>query len=852
MGKRSRKEQQPERGETPGPPATDDCGATNRQGAGQAAPEQSGETPPAGPAAAPSFALSGPSSTPLGGTRRRFRGWRGWLLRLALLVLSPILCLGLLEAGLRLGGYGYPTTFFLGPDSRGNYTVNYRFGWRFFPRRLATQPHPCTLSAKPPGTVRIFVFGGSAAQGFPDPSFSFGRILAVMLGRQYPGKQVEVVNAAMPAINSHAVLEIARDCAAHEPDLFLVYLGNNEVVGPYGPGTGFKRSTPGLGMIRASLWAKSTRVGELLGDASAALRRDRSAVDRAPDMETYLANPVPADDPRLAAVYDNCRRNLTDLCGVARRAHAAVVLCSVAVNLRDCPPLASLHRPDLSAEELAKWESIYQAGCAAEASNRWQEAARHYEAAEKIDDRFAELQFRMARCLMKADRNAEARRRFELARDLDVLRFRADSRINAIVREVAAAQGTGHHVPMVDVRFVDAERALAENDPGGAGLGDPRPTEAGGDLFYEHVHLTFAGNYVLARAVLDPVAAALPQLGGKQGEVPSRQQCAELLALTPGDEYQAAAVMVNMTSRPPFSNQLDHALRQAAARRRRDDLHRRALLPQAIQAARTAYDAALARSPGDWDLNYHFGALALDWERPKLAEEHLRIAAERAPWDARTHNLLGSALAGQGRLDEAIAQYRVALEINPVLVEAEKNLAVALADAGRFDEAVTHFHKALEINPEFVEAYDNFGRLLAGQGRLDEAIVQYRAALKIDPDFAEAQDDIGQALFRQGLPDEAAGHFRKAVEVKPTFAEAHNNLALLLVKRGRFDEAVVHYRKALEIKPDYAGAHFNLGMALADRGQLDEAIVHFQKALEIKPDFIQARRSLEALRGNSP
>ena len=761
-----------------------------------------------------------------------------------LLVLSPVLCLGLLEAGLRLGGYGYPTTFFLGPDSSGRCTVNHCFGWRFFPRWFATQPYPCTLSAKPAGTVRIFVLGGSAAQGFPDPSFSFGRILAVMLSQQYPGRQFEVVNAAMPAINSHGALEIARDCATHEPDLFLVYLGNNEVIGPYGPGTVFQRWSPSLGMIRASLWVKSTRVGELFSDATAALRRDASDANRRPGMEVFLSNPVAADDPRLTAVYDNYRRNLSDICGVARRCHAAVVLCSVAVNLRDCPPLASLHRSDLSAAELAQWESIYKAGGGLEADHRWQDAARQYEAAEKIDDRYAELQFRLARCLMKAgpgtgSRVAEARERFESARDLDVLRFRADSRINAIVREVAAAQGTA------DVYFADAERALAESDPAAAGV-------AGGDFFYEHVHLTFEGNYVLARAVLGPVAAALPQLAGKHGAVPSRQRCADLLVLTPGDEYQAAAVAVNITSRPPFTNQLDHPLRQAAARRHRDDLHRRALSPQAVQSARNAYQAAIAESPGNWELHYHFGALALEWGQPKLAEEHLRVATESAPWDARTHNLLGSALAGQGRFDEAVAKYRKALEISPGFAEAEKNLAVALAERGQRDEALAHFHKALEINPEFVEAHDNLGRLLAGQGQFDEAIVEYRKALEIDPDCAAAHDDIGQALFHQGLLDEAAEQFRKAVEIKPDFSEAHNNLGLLLVKRGQFDEAVAHYRRALEIKPDYARAHFNLGMALAGRGQFDEAIAHLQKALELEPDFLQARRSLEALRANQP
>ncbi len=214
------------------------------------------------PAAAdPQSALGVPPACS-GPKLRRFRGWRGWLLRLSLLVLSPVLFFGLVETGLRLGGYGYPTGFFLGPDADGKWTTNERFGWRFFPQSLSRDPDPCTLSAKPAGTVRIFVLGESAAMGVPDPAFNVGRILAAMLREQYPGVQFEVVDGAMTAINSHVVRQIAGDCAARQPDLFVVYMGNNEVVGPYGPGTIFQKWSPSLGMIRASLWVKSTRVGE--------------------------------------------------------------------------------------------------------------------------------------------------------------------------------------------------------------------------------------------------------------------------------------------------------------------------------------------------------------------------------------------------------------------------------------------------------------------------------------------------------------------------------------------------------------------------------------------------------------
>ena len=47
----------------------------------------------------------------------------------------------------------------------------------------------------------------------------------------------EVINAAVTSMNSHVARRIAKDCAAHDPDVFIIFMGNNEVVGPYGPPT---------------------------------------------------------------------------------------------------------------------------------------------------------------------------------------------------------------------------------------------------------------------------------------------------------------------------------------------------------------------------------------------------------------------------------------------------------------------------------------------------------------------------------------------------------------------------------------------------------------------------------------
>jgi tetratricopeptide (TPR) repeat protein len=785
------------------------------------------------PAAVP-LATAETTETAASKPRRAISRRRKWLFRLTAMVLGPLLCLMLLEAGLRVAGYGYPTSFFLGPLADGTCVTNPHFGWRFFPRALSRKPIPCSISAKPTGAIRIFILGSSAAQGVPEPAFSFGRILEVMLRARYPNEKFEVVNAAMTAINSHVVLEIARDCAAHQPDLFVVYMGNNEVVGPYGPGTVFQRWSPSRRLIRANAWLKSTRIGQLLDDAMRRLGSREPSPTAWQGMEMFTGNQVAADDPRLEAVYASFRQNLIDLFAVAHRAGATLILSTAAVNLRDCPPFASLHRPDLSPEDLAKWKSIYRSGVDLESRSLCSEALKRYEAAAKLDDRFADLQFRLGRCLAAEGRLAEARNRFILARDLDALRFRADSRLNAIVRDVAAEQAPS------GTRLVDAERLLADSDSASDGI-------LGGDLFYEHVHLTFDGNYFLAQAVMRQIESALPQLAaaGKPGPVLSRKQSAESLVLTPADEYQMAKSITEITtSRPPFTNQLDHAAHQASLRKQLAVLGRRALSPQALDEACSRYEAALERTPDDWHLHRRYGLLAMACGRYQIAVKHLRLVLEKVPLDVGSHLELGNALRDSGRIDEAIVHYRRALELAPLDSMIHVYLGNALNTRGQTDEAISCLQRAVELDPKCVTAHNSLGSALDARGRADEAIAEYKKALELDPTLATVHNNLAYSLESRGRTAEAVAEYQEALKDDPGHAIAHFNLARLLYSQGRSDDAIAHFRKAVQINPKYALAHTNLGAVLLHCQQFDEAIIHFRKALEIDPNCAAARANL--------
>jgi tetratricopeptide (TPR) repeat protein len=798
---------------------------------------------------------------------------RRWF-RLAALAL-PLVLLGVFEAGLRLFGYGYPTPFFLKREARGQpvFIENQEFTKRFFPPGLARTPEPVVVPAKKgPDTCRIFIFGESAAMGDPAPAFGFGRILEVLLRAQYPGKQFEVVNVAVTAINSHVVREIARDCAAREGDVWLIYLGNNEVIGPFGAATVFSAQAPRRALIRATLAFRATRTGQWLEAVRFKLTGGKGAPASWEGLEMFLNQQLREEDPRLTAVYDHFARNLDDLLRLAARARAQVLLSTVVSNLKDCPPFASLHRADLSAAALADWTKLWQTATNHEAAQQFPAALAAYQAAARLDDRFAELHFRVGRCHWALGQHAEARRSFERARDLDTLRFRADTRINDILRRAAQQRADG------GVRLVDAVETFARHSPHGV---------PGEELLYEHVHPNFDGQYLLARTFAEAIAPLLPpRIAAAATRAPllTSEECARRLACTDWDRYQVVDEVFKRLQLPPFTSQLDHAARSERLNKWRSALEP-ALRPEGVDRALAIYRQALALAPEDWVLHANFARLLQESAELRGAEEHWRRVIELVPHncepyyhlanvlDARgnagdavtffrqalqrqpdmveARNGLGLAFASMGRVAEAVAEYEAALRRKPDFAEARVNLGQLLASQGKADAAVAQYTAALRANSNSAAAHINLGKMLAGSNRLDEAIAHYEAALRVSPNNFIAHYNLGNALHAQGRPA-ALTHYAEAARLKPDFAEARYNLAVGLANRGRTAEAISNLTEVVRMRPEMADAQFNLGVALARERRFDEAIARFEETLRLEPNNEQARRFLEqatALRG---
>ena len=326
--------------------------------------------------------------------RQPTTGLRLWLFRAVAAIIFPLIFLAAIELTLRLVGFGFPASAIqtFKSDGTKKYCENAKFAWQFFPPNIAREFEPFIFdAAKKTDTYRIFIAGASAAQGVPDSAYSFARILNVMLRKRYPQVNFEVINTTMTAINSHVVLPIVKDCAKHDPDLFIVYLGNNEVVGPYGAADVFGGFSTNLSLVRFGIAARTTRTGQMLAGLTGIAEDPDEVIMSWGGMEMFLDRQLRASDRRLETVYSHFRRNLEDIRDAALDANAQIILCTVGSNLKDCPPFASLHRADLNETRKSEWNRIYQQGIDLETRGDFTNAIESFLAASAIDDTYAEL-----------------------------------------------------------------------------------------------------------------------------------------------------------------------------------------------------------------------------------------------------------------------------------------------------------------------------------------------------------------------------------------------------------------------------------------------------------------------------
>ncbi|MDY0149041.1 MAG: hypothetical protein RBT03_03025 [Kiritimatiellia bacterium] len=714
------------------------------------------------------------------------------------------------------------------------WTENPFFTYRFYPGRLAPAPLPIVARHTPSNnTIRICLLGGSTAMGMPEPAFGLGRQLERMLRHRYPDQTIELIPMGYDGANSHVLREVARDLQRLNPQAVIVLTGNDEVAGPYGPTTRLGRLHSSSRIARGMVLFSRTRLAQLIAGTFHRIfpaRIDQMAWQRQEPIT--LRGRLRPRDPHLKTVARSFRKNLDAILTVAEAASPAVMVCTVPVNLRDCAPFSTPYLTDEAAAQEVR-ETLRAAAAATAATNRF-EATRLYAHAIQLNPDHAEALFRAARLALDDNRSAEAAALFSRARDADALRLRADSKLNALIRECADGRSAS---------LLDAEALFAIRSPQGI---------PGRELFLDHIHLTFSGNYLLASALVHRMEfmGAIP--AAPTAHIPTVGDMAEALLYHPWGRAAQIEALMQQQLRTPFRRQTTNA--ETLARLKEEwmqwDERVAAFTPDTTRAI---FDRHLASHPDNAWL-----AIRTAWHLLKanaLGQAETAATAAYSHWPHRfdTRALLALTRACQGQE----ARQGIDLLRGPPGSSGYYDIHFAsvigqhLLERGQLVYARPWLSYAIERdkwNSDAVIALaETLHRLDGVNQRTATQLRQLRQ--RPHPPFAWTIDWLSEALRLLDQDQHAVGLLQDAIKRNPRNPLLWEELAVLHTLLGDWKTAFDCYTRSEELAPyryerylKWADAMFRLRQYRRAKIQMNR----YQTYMPDDPDALELQERIDA------
>ncbi len=608
------------------------------------------------------------------------------------LFLIPFLFFAVLEGALRLAGVGHSTALF---EQKGDYFyLNPSYPALFFSRSEASIPQvieqriPVTKQAN---TLRIVCLGGSTTAGFPfEVNINFPHFLKDFLEANAPGTQWEVINLGISAINSHAVRFMLPEILKLKPDLIVVYMGHNEFYGALGlASTGRLGSNPGV--IQFVLHLRRLRIYQALE-----MLINRFLPSPKPAAKTLMARMIkmaniPLSSPIRQKTAQNFEQNLSLILNRLRRADVPVVLSTISSNLKNQEPLG--YNPLTQEKQIRAFLQ----------KQDFVQAIALLQKALQADSTNPLTHFLLGRAYYGQERFSQAKRHFVLARDFDLVPFRAPSNINRIIRK---------HAKNSNVLLVDMDSLFCSL----AAHGIP-----GNTLFLEHLHPTANGYRAMGRAF---AAAVLKQLSINNSKGFSNiPRCYTNLDLAIG-ELKIADLVQN----PPFNSRTNF-------RPRIDD-------PPVLQFAQSHVFKKLLWDAAHFSLgDYYFQKQLFDSARNEFsAVLHVDSLHVTALYKLGDVNLV------KKNFKKALLFYQRAVKVNPEAAFLQAKLGRALFLSGnvrRANNVINHVLQSQNLKSQLgprqlAELWYLKALCLRQLNKTGQAQQALRQALKLFPEHQRA------------------------------------------------------------------------------------------------------------------
>jgi len=701
-----------------------------------------------------------------------------------------------LELLCRMLHLGYPTRFLVPFEREGQpvWIDNQLFGYRFFAPPVSRAPTPLVIPVqKNPDEFRVVILGESAAMGEPEPAFGPARMLELFLTKRFPDRKITVLNAAMTAINSHVIREIVRDLEKIQPDVVILYIGNNEVVGPFGPGTVFNAHA-----ISSKLNRLRTMVSRL--QISSAMRRiwfERDGSDKQiwQGMEMFTNNLVPPDDPRLGDVYDSFARNIQAMIDQIHEFGAKPILCTMAVNLAAQAPFHGTSTGNsTSLDELKK------------------------------------------------------------SRDEDHLRFRADSGINSVIRETSRVNSNillfcdaetifeadgppGNNFFLDHVHFnLSGSYLLAQSwdaaiSGGFISTGEPAPRfqEISEFVMWNPYSALDVAENMKARSLRPPFSTASDHADRLINWTREIADLHRKIRLTPID-----TMVQQFKDRIALDSHNHHLLNQVSGVLLYDNRYTEAgeylnklhkIVPH--RADVRGWMSILAAISGKSD---HIWNIMIDGAPPlgQIPADILISASDT--------------LLQGGYRAESLALLEIAAKHFPYRTRLQSLLATRYAQIGNTYKAKQLFRELIQKHPDENWIKEEYGLLLAVSGDSTEAgkMLGHLQSSAIPRDKIKW---VNFLIFQQNITD-AERILKQMIADDPTHAEAYDLLALVYSQQNEINLTIPLLEKLSQLQPWRGDVWGQLGSIYDLINRASDAVAAYEKAIRLLSDPSGTMRSL--------
>jgi len=593
-----------------------------------------------------------------------------------ILILIPVLFFVLLEIFLRVFNYGRnddqwikitETKQMLNPDIAGRYFFN--------TEDLPQSNNDAFDIVKRENSFRVFVMGGSSAQGFPfSPNGTFSRYIRDRLELVYPDKYIEVINLGITATNSYTIRDLIPGVLEQMPDLILIYAGHNEYYGAFGVG-----SSENIGnsreIVNLLIWLNKFKSVELFRNGINTLMTIFSSE---PEKDIHRGGTLMARIVKEQLISYNSESynvgieqfegNFEDILQLTKDARVPVVIGTLVSNLKDQKPFIS------DGDECHE---------------------------------FADSVYLKAHQQLKLGNTESADSLFRYAKDLDALRFRAPEKINEIIKQLALKYHCG---------LVDVDSVFNSNSPDGI---------IGNNLTVDHLHPSLSGYLLMGKKYFEAIDRSSFLPDDKRLQITDNQQDSIVthnFAFSRLDSIISDIRLIGLLNDWPFVESPDFSfIKKINLNDRIDSIafkiavenmnwekgHREAaeyyLSKSDYLNFSKEFQVIVSQYPFKLSDHDYAASQLINVKEYDLAYNFLLKRFKETP-DAFSAKWLGNINLNRMNIDEAIKYLSASIEYDKTDAQTFYNLAGAYIQKEDYKNALESINKCLSIKPDFPKA----------------------------------------------------------------------------------------------------------------------------------------------------